>query len=156
VGVGPIGGLRVTWLVHASADDPHLGGLLGSEWSPLCVKPSPFQTPNTLSEELDGPTVSVFGIQSRKLSNIGRSSDGWPKIYYLKLLCASEDTLSRWSCLHLQSLAPTNPHWTRVMFYGPLSLYVIHKEGLCPSNGDTNRLIMITLTHGLTVPGGSV
>jgi hypothetical protein len=29
------------------------------------------------------------------------------KIYYLKLFRASEGTLSRWSRLHLQSLAPT-------------------------------------------------
>jgi hypothetical protein len=29
------------------------------------------------------------------------------KIYYLELLRASEGTLSRWSRLHLQSLAPT-------------------------------------------------
>ncbi|RVE47979.1 hypothetical protein evm_007387 [Chilo suppressalis] len=28
--------------------------------------------------------------------------------------CASEGTLSRWSRQHLQSLAPTNPHWARV------------------------------------------
>jgi hypothetical protein len=34
------------------------------------------------------------------------SLDGWPKIYYLKLLRASEGTLSRWSRLHLQ-LLPT-------------------------------------------------
>jgi hypothetical protein len=33
---------------------------------------------------------------------------GWvTKIYYLELLRASEGTLSRWSRLHLQSLAPT-------------------------------------------------
>jgi hypothetical protein len=33
---------------------------------------------------------------------------GWvTKIYYLELLHASEGTLSRWSRLHLQSLAPT-------------------------------------------------
>jgi hypothetical protein len=56
---------------------------------------------------------------------------------------ASEGTLSRWSRLHLQSLAPTNPHWARVVGYGPFSLWVIHKEGLCPSSGDINRLMMI-------------
>jgi hypothetical protein len=39
----------------------------------------------------------------------------------------------------LQTLAPTNPHWARVVGYGPSS-WVIHKEGLCPSNGDINRL----------------
>jgi hypothetical protein len=33
---------------------------------------------------------------------------GWvSKMYYLELLRASEGTLSRWSRLHLQSLAPT-------------------------------------------------
>jgi hypothetical protein len=37
-----------------------------------------------------------------------RSVIGWvTKIYYLELLHASEGMLSRWSRLHLQSLAPT-------------------------------------------------
>jgi hypothetical protein len=37
-----------------------------------------------------------------------RSVIGWvTKIYYLELLLASEGTLSRWSRLHLLSLAPT-------------------------------------------------
>jgi hypothetical protein len=66
------------------------------------------------------------------------------KIYYLELLRASEGTLSRWS---RQSLAPTNPHWARVVAYGPFSLSVIHKEGLCPSSGDINRLMMM-MTQG--------
>jgi hypothetical protein len=43
-----------------------------------------------------------------------RSVIGWvTKIYYLGLLRASEGTLSRWSRLHLQSLAPT-PVFRRV------------------------------------------
>jgi hypothetical protein len=63
-----------------------------------------------------------------------RSSDGRSKIYYLELLRASECTLSRWSRL---SLTPTNPHWARVVGYGP---FFFNKEGLCPSNGDINRL----------------
>jgi hypothetical protein len=42
----------------------------------------------------------------------------------------------------LQSFTPTNPHWTRVVGYGPFSLCVIHKEGLCPTSGDINRLMM--------------
>jgi hypothetical protein len=46
------------------------------------------------------------------------------KIYYLEILRASECTLSRWSRLHLQSLAPTNPLWARVVGYGPFSLCV--------------------------------
>jgi hypothetical protein len=36
-----------------------------------------------------------------------RSVIGWvTKIYYLEFLRASEGTISRWSRLHLQSLAP--------------------------------------------------
>jgi hypothetical protein len=58
-------------------------------------------------EDLDSPAVCAL----QKLSNIGRSLDGLPKIYYiLELLRAPEGTLSRWSRLHLQSLVPTNPH----------------------------------------------
>jgi hypothetical protein len=41
------------------------------------------------------------------------------------------------------SLNITNPHWARVVGYGPFSLWVIHKEGLCPSSGDINRLMMM-------------
>jgi hypothetical protein len=37
---------------------------------------------------------------------------------------------------------PTNLH--RVVGYGPFSLCVIHKEGLCPSSVDINRLMMKT------------
>jgi hypothetical protein len=48
------------------------------------------------------------------------------KIYYLQLLRSSEGTLSCWSRLYLQSLAPTIPHWARVVGYGPVSLCVIH------------------------------
>jgi hypothetical protein len=36
----------------------------------------------------------------------------------------------------LQSLAPINPHWARVVGYGTFFLCVIRKEGLCPSSGD--------------------
>jgi hypothetical protein len=53
--------------------------------------------------------------------------------------------------LHLQSLAPTNPHRRRVVAYGPFSLCVIYKEGLCSKNGDINRLMMMVMmsSHGL-------
>jgi hypothetical protein len=44
-----------------------------------------------------------------------------PKIYYLEVLGASEDTLSCWSQLHLQFLAPINAHWARVVGYGRVS-----------------------------------
>jgi hypothetical protein len=42
---------------------------------------------------------------------------------------ASKGMLSRLSRLHLQSLAPTNPHWARVVGRSPFSLWVIYKEG---------------------------
>jgi hypothetical protein len=41
-------------------------------------------------EEFDGPAVSVLGVWSWKLSNVGQTSDGWPKTYYLELFRASE------------------------------------------------------------------
>jgi hypothetical protein len=80
-----------------------------------------------------------FGVRSRKLSNFGQSLDEWPKIYYLELLRAAEGTLSHWSRLHLESLAPTNSNWARVVGYGPFSLCVIHKEDLCPDSGNINN-----------------
>jgi hypothetical protein len=72
---------------------------------------------------------------------------GWvtKKNYYLKLHRVSEGTLRRSSRLHLQSLAPTNPHWARMVGYGLFYLCVIHKEGLCPSSGDINRLMMMMM-----------
>jgi hypothetical protein len=91
------------------------------------------------------PRSVRFGVWSRKLSNVGQALDGWPKIYYLELLRASEGTLSRWSRLHLQPFTPTNPHWARVVGYGPFSLCVARKEGLCPSSEDISRLMMVMM-----------
>jgi hypothetical protein len=61
------------------------------------------------NKELDGRAVSALGVRSRKLSTRSQCPVlGWvTKIYYLELLRASEGTLSRWTRLHLQSLAPT-------------------------------------------------
>jgi hypothetical protein len=89
------------------------------------------------------PRSVRFGVRSRKLSIVGQSLDWWSKIYYLEFLRASAGTLSRWSRLHLQLLAPTNPHCARVGGYDSFSLCVIHKEGMCPSSGDINRLMMM-------------
>jgi hypothetical protein len=47
----------------------------------------------------------------------------------------------RWSRLYLQSFAPIDLHWACVVGYGPF--WVIHKEGLYPSKGDINRLMMM-------------
>jgi hypothetical protein len=73
-------------------------------------------------EELDSPAASALAVWSRKLSNAlnGQSCDGWPKPYHLELLCASEGTLSRWSRLHLQSLAPTKALGPRGMLWSVL------------------------------------
>jgi hypothetical protein len=71
-----------------------------------------------------------FGVRSRKLSNIGRSLDAWPKIYYLELLRASEGTISCGPGCILQSLAPTNTHWAHVVSYSP-SPYVLSIKKAC-------------------------
>jgi hypothetical protein len=34
-----------------------------------------------------------------------------------------------------------NPHWAHAVGYGPFSLCVIHKKGMCPSSGDINTLM---------------
>jgi hypothetical protein len=65
-------------------------------------------------------------------------------MYYLELLRVSQGTLSHWTQLHLQSLAPTSSHWARVMVNG-LFTCVIPREGLCPSSGDINRLMMMMI-----------
>jgi hypothetical protein len=75
--------------------------------------------------ELDVPVVSAL---RRAIAEVKQRSAviGWvtKKIYYLELLRASEGTLSRWSPLH--SFARTNPHWARVVGYGPFSFCVSH------------------------------
>jgi hypothetical protein len=43
----------------------------------------------------------------------------------------------------------TNPLWARVVGYGPFSLCVIHKEGLCPSSRDINRLMMMIMMRSV-------
>jgi hypothetical protein len=39
----------------------------------------------------------------------------------------------------------TNPHWARVVGYGPFFICVIHTKGLCPSSGDNIRLLMMMM-----------
>jgi hypothetical protein len=84
-------------------------------------------------EELDGPPVSTL---RRAIAGVKQR---WSVIGWVTKNCLSratlsfKGTLSHWSRLHLQSLAPINPHWARVVDYGPVSLCVIYEEGLCPS-----------------------
>jgi hypothetical protein len=64
-----------------------------------------------------------------------------------RILRASEGTLSRWSRLHFNSLAPTLPHWARSgsLSYDSFSLCDIHKEDLCPSSGGVNWLMTMSM-----------
>jgi hypothetical protein len=55
------------------------------------------------------------------------------------LLCRDSPCFGR----HVKPLAPTNPPWARVVGYGPFILWVIHKEGLCPSSVNINMLMMM-------------
>jgi hypothetical protein len=107
-----------------------------------------FLIAKSLLEELDGPAVSAL---RRAIVEVKQrwSVTGWMTKYLLSLLRASKGMFSRWSRLHLQSLAPTNPHWARVVCCVPFSLCVIHKEGLCHSCGDINRLMMMMMTKSL-------
>jgi hypothetical protein len=91
------------------------------------------------------PRSVRFGVRSRRLSNVGQSLDKWPK----NLISWAPPCFGR----HVKPLVsaafavvtPTNSHWARVVGYSPFSLCVIHKEGLYPSSGDINRLMMIAL-----------
>jgi hypothetical protein len=64
---------------------------------------------------------------SRNISDIPPRHPYFTDMTYLR---ASECTLSRWSQLHLQSLATTNPHWAHMVRNGSFSLCVINEEGL--------------------------
>jgi hypothetical protein len=89
-----------------------------------------------LYEELNGPAVNAL---MRAIAEVKQRwlVIGWVTKNWLSWAPrASEDTLTRWAWLHLQSLAPTNPHRARVVDYGPFSLFVIHKQGLCPTKSN--------------------
>jgi hypothetical protein len=88
-----------------------------------------FQLVN-LIEELDSSAVSLLRRTIANAKQHWSVIEWMTNICYLELLRASEGTLSRWSRMYMQSLVPTNPHWARVVVYGPFSLWVIHKEGL--------------------------
>jgi hypothetical protein len=83
-------------------------------------------------EELDGSAVTAL---RRTIAEVKQrwSLDGWPKIYYLELLRASEGTFA--------AFAVVSTHQSELSPRGGFSLCVIHKEGLCFSS--INRLMMI-------------
>jgi hypothetical protein len=53
--------------------------------------------------------------------------------------------------MYFQSLAPTKSQWARVVGYGPFPLCVIHKESLCPSSEDFNKLMMVIALNGIGI-----
>jgi hypothetical protein len=99
----------------------------------------------SLPEVLDGPAVSALRHAIAEVKQHWLVIGWVTKNLLSRAPPCSGSTLSRRSRLHLQSLAPINPHWARVVGYGPLSLCVIHKKGLCAISGDINRLMMSLL-----------
>jgi hypothetical protein len=100
--------------------------------------------------ELDGLAVSALRSLIAEVKQRG-SVIGWvTKNLLSRTPSCFGGTLSRRCQSHLQSLAPTNPHWARVVCYGPFPLCVVHKEGLCPSSGDINRLMMMMMKYGIS------
>jgi hypothetical protein len=55
------------------------------------------------------PRSVYFGVRLWKLSNVGQSLDGRPKIYLFKLFRASEDTLNPWPRLHCAVVSTHQP-----------------------------------------------
>jgi hypothetical protein len=153
---------KVSWLIHEPKKCCKSGNCV---YSTLLTQGKWFklkrQTNSAKAKELESPAIRALGIRSRKLSNVlkGQSSDKLPIIYYLELLRATECTLSRWSRLHLQSLAHNNPHCARVVsgklspvFLNPYVIVCIiwgtglaygFMEVLCPSYGVINKLMMM-------------
>jgi hypothetical protein len=43
----------------------------------------------------------------------------------------------------LTAFVPTNPGCVRVVGYGPFSLFVNHKDGLCPNSRDIKMMMMM-------------
>jgi hypothetical protein len=84
------------------------------------------------------PLPGRFSVRSRKLSNFG-----WVTKNLLSLAppCFGRH-VKPMVPVAFAVVAPTNPHWARVEGYGPFSVCVIHKEGLCPSSGVISRLMM--------------
>jgi hypothetical protein len=84
-------------------------------------------------EELDGPVISALRRAIEK-DKQHWSVIGWvTKNLLTRARPCFGSTLSRWSRQYLQSLAPTNRHWARVVGCGPFSLCVIHKERRPPA-----------------------
>jgi hypothetical protein len=94
------------------------------------------------NEELDGTAVSAL---QRVIAEVKQR---WSVIGWVTKNLLSRTTLCFGRHIKLLVLAAfavvttTNPQWTRMLCYGPFFLSVIYKEGLCPSSGEVNRLMM--------------
>jgi hypothetical protein len=100
-----------------------------------------------IHDELDGPAVRALRRAIAKVKQHW-SVIGWVTKNLLSRTPPCFGTrIKPLDRLQLQSLAPINPHWTRVVGYGPFSLCVIHKEGLCPSSRGINGLMMMMMTY---------
>jgi hypothetical protein len=95
---------------------------------------------SALREELV-PRLVRFGVQSRKISNVGQSLDMTKNLFSRAPLCFGR---------HVKQFVPaafavvsTHQSVLDPRGYGPFSLRVIHKEGLCPISRDINRLMMM-------------
>jgi hypothetical protein len=59
--------------------------------------------------------LSLLILATQDTMCVGNSGE---KKLFFELLPVSEGKISRWSQVYLQSLAPTNPRWARVVGYG--------------------------------------
>jgi hypothetical protein len=82
--------------------------------------------------------MSSMAPHSVRFGQIAEVKQRWSVIGWM-----TKNLLSR-----VKSLVPaafavvSNPHWASVVGYGPFSLCVIHKEGMCWGRGDINRLLI--------------
>jgi hypothetical protein len=82
-------------------------------------------------------------LDNDMLDNVGRSLDGHQKLIILS--SSALRIVNHVKLLVSAAFAVVSTHQKYagpVLSYGPFSLSVIHKEGLCPSSGDINRLML--------------
>jgi hypothetical protein len=95
------------------------------------------------------PRSVRFAVRSRKLSKrclTCQSVIGWVT---KNLLFRAPPCFGRhvkpWVPAAFTVVSIHNPHWARLVGYGPFFLCVIHKEGLCSSSGDINRPMIMMM-----------
>jgi hypothetical protein len=113
----------------------------------------------------EGYTVIIKQIQCLSTHIIGNRGAWWPRGQLRRAIAEVKQRWSviRWVTKNLLSQAPScfrrhfkplvpaafavvsthQPALARVVCYGPISLCIIHEEGLCPSSGAFNRQMTI-------------